>query len=181
MLRESSRPTLRALCALALLTIAAAGCSNTPKPKTDAAPGDSATLRTLDSGTVQGYANPFGGHTWLGIPFAAPPVGALRWRPPQPVQTWEGVRNALLPGEPCLQFGSPLGGVGSVGSRQGNEDCLYLNVYAPALDAAQRAQLRLPVMVWIHGGGNGAGIGATTGHWGPGPESNQHGLAANGF
>jgi para-nitrobenzyl esterase len=160
MARRASRPTLRAHCATILLTFAAAGCSNTPKPKPDAAPGDSATLRTLDSGAVQGYANPFGGHTWLGIPFAAPPVGDLRWRPPQPVKQWEGVRNALLPGEPCIQFGSPLGGVGSAGSRQGSEDCLYLNVYAPKLDASQRTQRRLPVMVWIHGGGNTVGHAA---------------------
>jgi para-nitrobenzyl esterase len=160
MAKEGSRSTLRALCALALLTIAAAGCSNTPKPKADTVPGDSATLRMLASGTVQGYANPFGGHSWLGIPFAAPPVGDLRWRPPQPVKAWDGVRNTLLPGEPCIQYGSPLGGVGSAGSRQGSEDCLYLNVYAPKLDATQLSQRRLPVMVWIHGGGNTVGHAA---------------------
>ena len=160
MAREASRPTLRALCALALLTLAAVGCSNTPKSKSDAAPGDRSTLRTIDSGVVQGYANPYGGHTWLGIPFAAPPVGELRWRPPQPVSPWPGVRNALLPGEPCIQFGSPLGGVGEVGSRQGSEDCLYLNVYAPRLDADRVKDRRLPVMVWIHGGGNTVGHAA---------------------
>ena len=164
MAREAVRPTFGKttgkICALGLWAVIALGCSNTPKPKADVTPGDSTTLRVLDSGTVQGYANPFGGHTWLGIPFAAPPVGDLRWRPPQPVKAWQGVRNAVLPGEPCIQFGSPLGGVGTAGSRQGSEDCLYLNVYAPKLDAAQRAQRRLPVMVWIHGGGNTVGHAA---------------------
>ncbi|MFM7626115.1 MAG: hypothetical protein ACKO7G_06540, partial [Gammaproteobacteria bacterium] len=70
MAKEALRSTLRTLGALALLTLAAAGCSEAPPPKADAAPGDSSALRDIDSGTVQGYANPFAGHTWLGIPFA---------------------------------------------------------------------------------------------------------------
>ena len=140
MSRKTVRPTFWSICALGLWAIVAVGCSNTPKPKSEVAPGDRETLLTIDSGTVQGYANPFGGHTWLGIPFAAPPVRELRWRPPQPVKPWDGVRNTLLPGEPCIQYGSPLGGVGEAGTRQGSEDCLYLNVYAPKIDATQRAQ-----------------------------------------
>jgi len=63
----------------------------------------------------------------------------------------------LQPGNPCIQYGSPLGGVGEPGSRQGSEDCLYLNVYAPVLDAATAPTSRLPVMLWIHGGGNTIG------------------------
>lgn len=144
--------------ALGLLTLLT-GCSQ-PPAREMREPGDRETLRTIDTGTILGYANPFGGHSWLGIPFAAPPVGDLRWRPPQPAAPWSGERNTLLPGEPCIQYGSPLGGVGAAGSRQGSEDCLYLNVYAPKMDAAQAAGKRLPVMVWIHGGGNTVGHAA---------------------
>jgi para-nitrobenzyl esterase len=143
------------LVAAALL----AACSN-PPAQPERTPGDAQTRRELTSGAVLGYANPFGGHTWLGIPFAAPPVGDLRWRAPRAPGAWSGTRNALLPGEPCIQFGSPLGGVGPAGSRQGSEDCLYLNVYAPALAASATADARLPVMVWIHGGGNTVGHAA---------------------
>jgi para-nitrobenzyl esterase len=147
------------LGALVLGATVLAGCS-APPARPERGPGDALTLRTLDAGPVLGYANPFGGHTWLGIPYAAPPVGELRWRAPRPVTAWNGVRNALLPGEPCIQFGSPLGGVGPAGSRQGSEDCLYLNVYAPAIPPEALAGMRLPVMVWIHGGGNTVGHAA---------------------
>lgn len=139
------------------LGFALAGCTVQSHSPVAPEPGDRETLRSLDTGTVRGYANPFGGHTWLGVPYAAPPVGALRWAAPRPAPAWPGVRNVLLPGEPCIQFGSPLGGVGPAGSQQGSEDCLYLNVYAPKLDADARAGARLPVMVWIHGGGNTIG------------------------
>ena len=150
-----SRPWSVTAALWSLLALSA--CSNPPS-RVDRAPGDADTLRTLDTGAVLGYVNPFGGHTWLGIPFAAPPVGDLRWRAPRPPSAWSGTRNALLPGEPCLQHGSPLGGIGAAGSRQGSEDCLYLNVYAPRLTPAQQsAGRKLPVMVWIHGGGNTVG------------------------
>jgi para-nitrobenzyl esterase len=148
------RPWSVTAALIALLALSA--CSNPPS-RVDRAPGNADTLRTLDTGTVLGYANPFGGHTWLGIPFAAPPVGELRWRAPRPPSVWSGTRNALLPGEPCLQYGSPLGGIGAAGSRQGSEDCLYLNVYAPRLTPSQSVGRKLPVMVWIHGGGNTVG------------------------
>jgi len=143
------------------LGFALPGCTVQSHSPVSPEPGDRETLRSLDTGTVLGYANPFGGYTWLGVPYAAPPVGALRWAAPRPAPAWPGVRNVLLPGEPCIQFGSPLGGVGPAGSQQGSEDCLYLNVYAPKLDADAdadaRARARLPVMVWIHGGGNTIG------------------------
>lgn len=78
------------------------------------------------------------------IPYAAPPVGELRWRPPQPAQGWTGVRDASRFGEACMQ---PL--ITGLTSElvPGSEDCLKLNVFAPK-DAKN-----LPVMVWIHGGG----------------------------
>ncbi|BDH45985.1 carboxylic ester hydrolase [Salmonella enterica subsp. enterica serovar Choleraesuis] len=85
---------------------------------------------------------------WRGIPYAAPPLGELRWRAPQPVERWEGVREAFDNGSACWQDEvacSEMGG-GSPGSL--SEDCLWLNVFAPAESSEP-----LPVMVWLHGGG----------------------------
>ncbi|HUA41337.1 MAG TPA: carboxylesterase family protein [Streptosporangiaceae bacterium] len=80
---------------------------------------------------------------YLGIPYAAPPVGPLRWRPPQPPAHWHGVRAATTFAPHCPQ---PAGVFGRAST---SEDCLFLNVFAPA----GRRGSRLPVMVWIHGGG----------------------------
>ena len=147
-----------ALTPLLLLIALLSAC--TPREPVERTPGDPASSRQLDTGEIVGYANPAGGYSWLGIPYAAPPTGELRWRAPQPPKAWSGVRNALLPGEPCTQYGSQLGGVGAPGSQQGSEDCLYVNVYAPKLSADEARTRSLPVMVWIHGGGNTVGHGA---------------------
>lgn len=149
---------MRALPLLFLLALTLlAGCEQPARPSPEAAP---ETTRLLDAGQVIGFVNAAGGHSWLGIPFASPPTGDLRWRAPQPVVGWQEKRLALQPGSPCIQFGSTLGGVGKPGSRQGSEDCLYLNVHAPRLGGSELQQSRLPVMVWIHGGGNTTGHGA---------------------
>src|SRR6187551_3805726 len=89
-----------------------------------------------------------------GIPFAAPPVGELRWRPPQPVANWEGVRNADRFGPRAMQLS--LFGDMSFRSNGMSEDCLYLNVWTPATSAEDR----LPVLVYFYGGGNMAGDGS---------------------
>lgn len=146
---------------LPLLMAALALAACTSRPSTQIAPTvDPDSSRSLSGGQVVGFQNAAGGHSWLGIPYAAPPVGDLRWRAPRPYPAWSGRRQALEPGSPCIQYGSPLGGVGEAGTRQGSEDCLFLNVYAPRFSANEAGAQRLPVMVWIHGGGNTVGHAA---------------------
>jgi para-nitrobenzyl esterase len=90
---------------------------------------------------------------YKGIPYAAPPVGQLRWKPPQPVESWQGVKAMNKFGNTCLQ---PKGW----GSNKGmTEDCLYLNIWAPAKSEYEK----LPVMFWIHGGGFTSGSGNLNG------------------
>jgi para-nitrobenzyl esterase len=105
-----------------------------------------------DKGKVQGKMSADGqARDFLGIPFAAPPVGNLRWKPPQPAAKWQGVRQATSFGSRCMQqehyadmvFRDP----------GESEDCLTLNVWAPA----QKSKAKLPVMVWIFGGGFAGG------------------------
>ncbi|MGW5666729.1 carboxylesterase/lipase family protein [Micromonospora sp. NPDC003776] len=89
--------------------------------------------------------------TFAGIPYAAPPVGDRRWRAPLPPQPWPSVRDATRPGNSCPQMGGPTGS-----AVVGSEDCLYLNVTTPA----GRDARRLPVMVWLPGGGFVSGSGS---------------------
>ncbi|WP_454884603.1 carboxylesterase/lipase family protein [Sphingomonas oryzagri] len=100
---------------------------------------------TIDTGALQG-TEAEGVVSYKGIPFAAPPVGPLRWRAPQPVAAWSGVRDASAYGHDCMQkpFPSDAAPLGTAPA----EDCLYANVWRPA-----GAKRNLPVMVWIYGGG----------------------------
>ncbi len=112
----------------------------------------------VDGGELQGVIDD-GVVSFKGIPFAAPPVGELRWRPPQPAAKWTGVRQAADFGADCMQgrFGPPPP-PGAPPARVSSEDCLFLNVWRPA---SATPTAKLPVMVWIHGGGFMGGSGAS--------------------
>ncbi|KAF0310437.1 Carboxylesterase 4A [Amphibalanus amphitrite] len=134
------------LTGLALLSVAAAA-------------GNLSLVVTTTGGTLQGttlrslLGNEF--FAFKGIPYAEPPLAELRFQPPEPHSGWSGVRDASQFGQRCVQAdmftGEPAGG----------EDCLFLNVYTPRLPS-EREDIRLPVMVWIHGGGFIMGDGDET-------------------
>lgn len=108
----------------------------------------------VDGGAIRGTATEDGAVAiYRGVPYAAPPVGELRWRPPQPVEPWEGVRDCSSFAPACPQPPSAID-IYPTPAEQ-SEDCLYLNIYAPA-----HPQEPLPVMVWIHGGGCTTGSGS---------------------
>ncbi len=140
--RSATRVIVRAL--LAPLALCAAACGNVGGP--DAAAIQSGTLLHLDVGDVQGVATN-GARHFFGIPFAQPPVGERRWQPPEPADRWSGVRDASTMGPACPQ------NAGITSPYSENEDCLHLNVWTPEPAPSHP----LPVMVWIHGGGNTGG------------------------
>jgi para-nitrobenzyl esterase len=128
------------------------------------------TIVDTTAGPLRGEEREDGSLVFRGIPFAAPPVGDLRFAPPQPVEAWSAVADATEFGPAAVQAGGKLngreeaapgsmfGGIFGAGELEVAEDCLYLNVWTPAADEKRR-----PVMVWIHGGafrmGTGAGLG----------------------
>lgn len=146
------RPVL--LLMVVLVFTGLVGCAAPPEKHTPV----TETSRTLKNGKILGTTGQSGGHQWLGIPYARPPVDERRWSAPEPPSAWTDTYPALGNGSPCPQIASPLGGVTTApeGTIVGDEDCLYLDVYAPkfSLEEVPEGGERLPVMVWIHGGGN---------------------------
>jgi para-nitrobenzyl esterase len=104
----------------------------------------------IESGLIQGTIED-GLSVYRGIPYAAPPIGDLRWQAPQTAPKWDGVRAANEFGRACIQSNPAITNLPAP-----SEDCLYLNIWTPA----RSAEDRLPVMVWIHGGGFVAGATA---------------------
>lgn len=132
-----ARRTAAVACLTTLLAVLTPASASVADPAGTAL-GKSPVIQTT-AGPLRGQATA-DGRQFLGVPYAADPVGALRWRPPQPHPAWEGVRDATAFGPRCLQGTNPQQGTYT-------ENCLNLNVYTPA------SPRRLPVMVWIHGGG----------------------------
>src|ERR1039458_4249209 len=133
---------------------------------------DDLTIKT-DKGKVHGKKSDDGQvRIFLGIPYGAPPVGQLRWKPPQPAAKWSSVHEATDFGSRCMQpdiyhdmhFRDP----------GKSEDCLNLNVWTPAKDK----HAKLPVMVWVYGGGFVAGAAAPRPGGGGGPGGTRRGRGA---
>ena len=152
-MKSTSITAVWGAAALALVSGDAAAQMATPVVETDA-------------GQVQGLEQD-GIDAFLGIPYAAPPVGDLRFQPPEPPEAWQGIGDATGYGAPCMQLYTPSGpnatdltrqiqGIFPTGteSKIDNEDCLFLNVWTPDAAAGSR-----PVMVWFHGGGYAYGSG----------------------
>ncbi|HEX4197105.1 MAG TPA: carboxylesterase family protein [Caulobacteraceae bacterium] len=154
------RTVMMSACLLSLV-VSAARAQGEPGPRVQ-----------IDSGVLRGRVAD-GVAAFKGIPYAAAPVGPLRWRPPQPVSAWSGERDATDYSNDCLQNKLSAAWFPSdwlLPTRPTSEDCLYLNVWAPA----HRSGAALPVMVWIHGGGFLTGSGAA-------PEMVGTGLAQKGM
>jgi len=107
---------------------------------------------SFGDGTVQTWA-------WLGVPYAQPPVGELRWKAPRSPQKWTGVRKAKSFSDACTQYTGLMSTMNcaDMGKLMGREDCLYLNVWRP-----RTSEKGLPVFFWIHGGANNVGQSAMT-------------------
>ena len=159
---------------LALPALLAVACLGPDGPSGEV---DANTRRALSVGDVVGAEGKFGNHEWRGIPFAAPAAGELRWRAPRAPEPWEGVREAVSNPPVCPQMAPPGGAAdgAEAGTATGSEDCLYLNVFAPKFAPGEvpTGDERLPVMFWIHGGGNTIGDVAI---YDGGALANEHGV-----
>ena len=162
---ESRHPRFRRssaaawLTAAILLVAALPACSRVSAgPARTARAGPASLIVSTEDGELRGK-NAEGIDQFLGVPYAAPPVGMLRWQAPEPARPWRGIRDAMSYGNRCPQLAS------SNGPQEETENCLYLNVFTPADHASGSAPSAggrggaLPVLFMIHGGGlaNGAG------------------------
>tara|TARA_A100001391_G_scaffold7621_7_gene4977 strand:+ start:27 stop:1697 length:1671 start_codon:yes stop_codon:yes gene_type:complete len=162
MLTSFARSALTALACLGL-----SACATTDSATAQATPAPEASLanRTVktENGLLQGTSGKVEGvSVFKGIPFAAPPVGELRWEQPQPAANWNGVRQADSWGDSCVQNPAPqrfpVNSATDMPDSPGmSEDCLYLNVWTPASEA----DANLPVMVWLYGGAYNEGGGSS--------------------
>lgn len=145
-------------CLLAVVLLSACDHSSESTDLKPSVAADPLSQRHIQTGDVVGFSAANNTYAWLGIPYAQAPVGELRWRAPRPPVTWPGARDSTQFGDFCPQFA----GVGvpvdksRYGQLSGSEDCLSINVWAP-----KQSSQPLPVMFWIHGGGNSIGTAAT--------------------
>lgn len=130
---------------------AAAGSSAASPPALN--PVVTTPLGSLEGGWVDATEDVL---VFRGVPYAQPPVGDARWRPPTPVEPWDGVRAATSFGAPCWQRPREYDSIYTRGEIDPSEDCLYLNIWT----SADRPTSGLPVMVWFHGGGHNSGAGS---------------------
>jgi para-nitrobenzyl esterase len=168
-----------ALAALSTLSACGGGSSGSPgfaflpsAPPPPQAPApapaaDGPMVRQTSAGKIEGVDDSAGSGTWFwkGVPFAKPPVGALRWRAPAEPEAWSGIRPAKQFGAACLQIGRIFGPganntydasiVSTLGQPLGSEDCLFVNVWRPAT-----TEKNLPVLLFVHGGSNISGYTA---------------------
>jgi para-nitrobenzyl esterase len=158
---DSSGNTMRSVQKLlsfltAPAVFALAGCLSLPT--------ESLIVKTTD-GKVHGKLINHGKvRAFQGIPYAAPPVGGLRWKAPQPMAAWKGTLDATTYGRHCAQnhvFDDMVFQDSTTPADAGSEDCLYMNVYVPV---SKTAKAKLPVMVWIHGGGYFGGASSEPRH-----------------
>ncbi len=140
----STKSRFITLCALSWVLSAAASAASVERPLPP--------VKTA-AGSVAGFVLPTGVKAWWGVPFAQAPVGALRWQPPKSL-TWAGVWNADRKGPECMQVLRPHDINHYFGEEASSEDCLYLNIWAPA---SARLGAKLPVVVFLYGGGGTIG------------------------
>jgi para-nitrobenzyl esterase len=145
--KSTTSRRVTAVLAVALSLSACGAKGQTPVPAAPLTPVEA----TVAGGGLRGYVED-GVRIFKGVPYAQPPVGALRWRPPQPAQPWTGARDAQAFGSDCMQ--NRVGWDDTQTKLPVSEDCLTLNVWTPANAA------KAPVMVWIHGGGYVMGSGS---------------------
>ncbi|MEO8621571.1 MAG: carboxylesterase family protein [bacterium] len=145
--------TTRRYVLLALLTACSRGAPSPNGIGPSASP-----VVAIDAGSLAGAVDTSGVMLFRGVPYAAPPVGNLRWRAPSPVANWSGTRAATRLGKNCVQ--SQIYSDIDAFAAGVSEDCLYLNVWTTGLEA----DAKRPVMVWIYGGGYNAGFGAEERH-----------------
>ena len=147
--RAVPRHLLKAAGLVAMVCATQAALAQNAPPQSAPGAQGSRPVVAIDAGNLAGAVDEAGIRVFKGIPYAAPPVGDLRWKEPQPVAAWSGTRDAVQFGDRCQQ--APFPAYRTTGTRGMSENCLFLNVWS-APDSAKR-----PVIVWIHGGGFGYG------------------------